>query len=34
MAFSLSPAPRLRAIREDAPDPTMLEIATEIIMTG
>ena len=34
LAFSLSPAPRLLAIRDEAPVPIMLEIAMEIIMTG
>ena len=34
LAFAVSFAPRLLAIREDAPVPTMLEIAMEIIMTG
>ena len=33
-AFFRSSAPRLRAISEEAPEPTMLETATETIITG
>ena len=34
LAFALSSAPRLLAIRDEAPVPIILEIAMEIIMTG